>query len=213
MSAELINSIGQTLYMVFFSTIFAIIIGLPIGILLFITEKDNIAENALVNVTLNTVTNIFRSIPFVILFVAILPFTRLVAGSAVGTRAAIVPLTIAAAPFFARVSESSFREIDRGLIESSLAMGTSNFQIVSRVLIPETLPSLVQSVTTTIINLVGYSAMVGAFGGGGLGDLAIRYGYYRFQTDIMVVCVIVIVVLVQVIQLIGNIISRKIDHR
>ena len=213
MSGEIINALGQTLYMVSISTLFAVLIGLPTGIILLITEKGHISENLTINRVLDFITNILRSIPFIILLVTILPLTRLIVGKSYGTAASIVPLAISAIPFFARVAESSLREVDNGLIESSLSMGASNLQVITRVLIPESLPSLVQGITLTVINLIGYSAMAGAIGGGGLGDIAIRYGYHRSEKDVILYCVVVIVILVQTVQIIGNKISKSIDHK
>ncbi|NLY21497.1 MAG: ABC transporter permease [Tissierellia bacterium] len=213
MSGEIINALGQTLYMVSISTLLAVLIGLPTGIILLITEKGHISENLTINRVLDFITNILRSIPFIILLVTILPLTRLIVGKSYGTAASIVPLAISAIPFFARVAESSLREVDNGLIESSLSMGASNLQVITRVLIPESLPSLVQGITLTVINLIGYSAMAGAIGGGGLGDIAIRYGYHRSEKDVILYCVVVIVLLVQTVQIIGNKISKSIDHK
>lgn len=199
--------------MVFFSTIFSLIIGLPLGILLVITEKGGIWEKSMLNQTLSGIINVLRSFPFIILMILLFPLSRLIVGSTIGTKATIVPLSIAAAPFVARIIESALKEVDRGVVEASLSMGATIPQIVFKVLIPESMPSLVMGITLTIINLIGYSAMAGAIGGGGLGDLAIRYGLYRFQTDIMIVSVTIIIVLVQGIQLIGNKIAVSINKK
>ena len=206
-------SLLETLYMVFFSTIFSLLLGFPIGILLTITESNGIWEKPVLNQILNGITNILRSFPFIILMILVFPISRLIVGSTIGTKATIVPLSIAAAPFVARIIESSLKEVDNGVIEASISMGATVPQIIFRVLIPEAMPSLVMGVTLTIINLVGYSAMAGAIGGGGLGDLAIRFGLYRFQTNIMIVSVVIIIILVQGIQLIGNKIAIAINKK
>ncbi|HHV26797.1 ABC transporter permease [Anaerosalibacter bizertensis] len=209
----LIPSLLETLYMVFFSTIFSLIIGFPLGILLVITEKGGIWEKPLLNQILSGIINILRSFPFIILMILVFPLSRIIVGSTIGTTATIVPLSIAAAPFVARVIENALKEVDRGVIEASLSMGATVSQIVFKVLIPEAMPSLVMGITLTIINLIGYSAMAGAIGGGGLGDLAIRYGLYRFKTNIMVASVIIIIILVQGIQFLGNKIAISIDKK
>lgn len=206
-------SLLETLYMVFFSTIFSLLLGFPIGILLTITESNGIWEKPVLNQILNGITNILRSFPFIILMILVFPISRLIVGSTIGTEATIVPLSIAAAPFVARIIESSLKEVDNGVIEASVSMGATIPQIIFRVLIPEAMPSLVMGITLTIINLIGYSAMAGAIGGGGLGDLAIRFGLYRFQKDIMIVSVVLIIILVQGIQLIGNTIAIAINKK
>ena len=197
-------SIIQTIYMVLVSTLAALIIGFPMGILLILTEENGLIENKFIYRILDYIVNISRSIPFIILMILVFPLSRLVVGTTIGTTASIVPLSIAAAPFVARLIEGSLKEVDKGIIEAAIAMGSTPLQIVTRILIPEALPSLVSNITITLINLIGYSAMAGAIGGGGLGDLAIRYGFYRFQTDIMLASVVVIVLLVQSIQYSGN---------
>lgn len=209
----LIPSVLETLYMVFFSTIFSLIIGFPLGVLLVITEKNGIWEKSMLNQMLSGIINILRSFPFIILMILVLPLSRLIVGSSIGTTATIVPLSIAAAPFVARIIEGALKEVDKGVVESSLSMGATVPQIIFKVLIPEAMPSLVMEITLTIINLIGYSAMAGAIGGGGLGDLAIRYGLYRFKTDIMVLSVIIIIILVQSVQLVGNKIALAIDKK
>ena len=213
MSELLIPSLLETLYMVLFSTIFSILIGFPLGILLVITEKDNIWEKPLLNKILNGIINVLRSFPFLILMILVFPLSKLLVGKTIGTTATIVPLSIAAAPFVARVMESSLKEVDKGVVELSLSMGATVSQIITKVLIPEAMPSLILGITLTIINLIGYSAMAGAIGGGGLGDLAIRFGFYRFQTDIMIVSVLIIILFVQGIQYLGNRISIKINKK
>jgi len=208
-----IPSLLQTLYMVFFSTLFSLVLGFPMGILLVITEKGSIWEKPAFYRLLDGIINVLRSFPFLILMILLFPLSRLIVGKTIGTTATIVPLSIAAAPFVARVIESSLKEVDRGVIELGNSIGASVPQIIFRILIPEAMPSLIMGVTLTVINLIGYSAMAGAIGGGGLGDLAIRYGLYRFQTDIMVVSVIIIVLLVQGIQYVGNRLASKISKK
>ena len=209
----LIPSINETLYMVFISTVFTVILGLPLGILLVITREDNVLPNSKLYNSLSILINITRSIPFVILMIFIIPFTRLVVGSSIGTNAAIVPLVVAAIPFFARLVEGSILEVNPGVIEAGVSMGASPLEIVLKILIPEAMPSLVLNVTVTIINIIGYSAMAGAVGGGGLGYLAIGYGYHRFQTDVMFATVIILIILVQLIQISGNKISNSIYRK
>ncbi|NLL80871.1 MAG: ABC transporter permease [Tissierellia bacterium] len=206
-------SVLETLYMVSFSTMFSILLGFPLGVLLVISEKGSIWEKPMLNRVLNSIINLLRSFPFIILMILLFPLSKLIIGKTIGTTATIVPLSIAAAPFVARVMESSLKEVDRGVIEFSLSMGATVPQIIYKVLIPEALPSIILGVTLTIINLIGYSAMAGTIGGGGLGDLAIRYGLYRFQTDIMIVSVIIIIILVQSIQFIGNTLAAKINKK
>lgn len=205
------KSLGETCYMVIISTILATLLGLPIGVILTITGKGQILENKGINSFLGAIINATRSTPFVILMVAIIPLTRIIVGSSIGTTAAIVPLTISSAPFIARIIESSLLEIDPGIIEASLSMGASPFQIIVKVLLPEAMHSIVLGITLAIISLIGYSAMAGALGGGGLGDLAIRYGYQRFRMDIMIVTVIILIAMVQLVQSIGNLISAKLN--
>ena len=197
--------------MVFASAALATAVGMPLGVILTVTRKDHILPNAAINSVLGAVVNATRSTPFIILMVAIIPVTRMIVGSSIGTTAAIVPLTISAAPFIARIIESSLLEINPGIIEAAQAMGASPMQIIRKVLLPEALHSIVLGVTLAIISLIGYSAMAGALGGGGLGDLAIRYGYQRFQMDVMVVTVIVLIVMVQVMQSFGDWMSKKLN--
>lgn len=194
----------ETLYMVFFSTIFSMMIGFPIGILLVVTKEGNILERPTLNKILEVCINTLRSFPFIILMICVFPLSRIIVGTTIGVNAAIVPLSISAAPFVARMVEGALNEIDKGLIEASSSMGASNFTIIFKVMIPETLPHLIHGLTVTVISLIGYSAMAGTIGAGGLGDLAIRFGYQRFKTDIMIYSVIVIIVLVQLIQSFGN---------
>ena len=202
----------QTLNMVLFSTLFSLLLGLPLGILLSITceeQQGGIIPHPVLNNILGRIFNVLRSFPFIILMILLFPLSRLLIGTSIGTAATIVPLSIAAAPFVARVIESALKEVDPGVVQAARAMGSTNWQIVRKVLLPEAMPSLVSGVTLTIINLIGYSAMAGAIGGGGLGDLAIRYGYQRFRGDVMFVSVVVILVLVEIIQVIGNKISAR----
>uniref|UniRef100_UPI00402A848B methionine ABC transporter permease n=1 Tax=Veillonella magna TaxID=464322 RepID=UPI00402A848B len=209
----LIQGLGETLQMTAISTIVAMIVGIPLGVVLVITGKGHILYNKAINSTLGAVVNALRSIPFIILMVAIIPLTRLIAGTSIGTTAACVPLTIAAIPFLARLVETSIREINSGVIEAAQAMGASPFQIIRKVLLPEALPTIIDNVTVLIVNLISYSAMAGAIGGGGLGDIAIRYGYQRFQGDVMLATIIILIVLVQLIQSIGDFLSRKVNKR
>ena len=205
------SSTIETLEMVFFSTVFSVIIGLPLGIILQITDTEEhggLKPSPVINSILSRIVNIFRSFPFIILIILLMPLSRLILGTAIGTEATIVPLSIAAAPFVARSVESALKEIDPGVIQAARAMGSTNTQIIVKVMIPEAMPSLVSGVTLTIINLIGYSAMAGALGGGGLGDLAIRYGYQRFNPSYMVAAVVVILVMVELIQVVGNKISN-----
>lgn len=198
----------QTLEMVFFATLFAIIIGLPLGVLLYVTDKERgIKKMPVLNQVINRIIDIFRSVPFLVLMIVLFPLCRIIVGKAIGTEATIIPLTIAAAPFVARLVETALKEIDPGVILASQSMGSTNTQIIFKVLIPECMPALVDGVTMTIINLIGYSAMAGAIGGGGLGDLAIRYGYQRFQNDVLIASVVVILILVGIIQIAGTRIS------
>ena len=203
----------ETLNMVIAGTILATLLGLPLGIILSTTGPNQILEHPLVHRICGGFVNIGRSIPFIILMVAIIPFTRFVVGTSIGTIAAIVPLTVAAIPFVARLVDGALKEVDAGVIEAAESMGASPLEIIYKVMIPEALPALVLAITLTAVNLVGYSAMAGSIGGGGLGDLAIRYGYQRFRGDIMLATVVILVVMVQGIQMLGDAIARKLDHR
>ena len=209
----LIPSLAETLYMLVLSGFFSVLLGFPLGIVLILTEKEGLAENRFINQILNTLINILRSVPFIILVIILFPLSRLIVGTPIGTKASIVPLAISAAPIVARVTESSIKEVDRGVVELGLSLGASNFEIITRILIPEALPSIISGITLTMVNLIGYSAMVGAIGGGGLGDLALQYGHYRKKTDILIVSVIVIILLVQIVQFIGDSLSRLSDKR
>ncbi len=205
-----LNGTIETLYMVSITTIFSVIIGLAIGIVLVTTTKDGICENTKLYSILSYIINMMRSIPFIILLVFLTGFTRLILGTSIGTKASIVPLIIASIPFFARIAETTLLEVDKGLIEAAQSMGANNWQIIVHVLLAESLSSMVLNITLTIINIIGYSAMAGVIGGGGLGDLAIRYGYVRKRQDIMIITIIVLIMLVQIIQNIGNLIAKKI---
>ncbi len=200
----------NTIYMVVISTFFAVLIGLPIGVILAITDKGHIKENVKFYKILETIVNIGRSFPFAILMVALIPVTRWIVGTSLGTTASIVPLTIAAAPFVARLIETSLKEVDHAILEAVIVMGSNTWQIITKVLLPEALPSIVSGITLTIINVIGYSAMAGIVGGGGLGQVAIQYGYNRFNTFIMVVTVILLILLVQCVQWLGGYIVKSI---
>lgn len=209
----LITGTLDTLQMTVISTIMAMIIGIPLGVVLVVTSKGHILENAALNKILGAIVNATRSIPFIILMVAIIPFTRMVVGTSIGTTAACVPLTLAAIPFLARLVETSIKDIQFGIIEAAQSMGASPFQIIRKVLLPEALPTIIDNVTVLIVNLIGYSAMAGAIGGGGLGDIAIRYGYQRFQGDIMLATIIILIIMVQVIQMIGDGLSKAMNKK
>ncbi|MDU6397228.1 MAG: methionine ABC transporter permease [Veillonella sp.] len=209
----LITGTLDTLQMTVISTIMAMIIGIPFGVVLVVTSKGHILENAALNKILGAIVNATRSIPFIILMVAIIPFTRMVVGTSIGTTAACVPLTLAAIPFLARLVETSIKDIQFGVIEAAQSMGASPFQIIRKVLLPEALPTIIDNVTVLIVNLIGYSAMAGAIGGGGLGDIAIRYGYQRFQGDIMLATIIILIIMVQVIQMIGDGLSKAMNKK
>lgn len=203
----------NTVYMVVVSGLFALLIGLPLGVILAITDQGHIKENSVVYKALEMVVNIGRSFPFAILMVALIPLTRWIVGTSLGTTATIVPLTIAAAPFIARLIETNLKEIDRHILEAVVVMGSTPWQIITKVLLPEALPSIVSSITLTIINLIGYSAMAGLVGGGGLGQVAIQYGYNRFNTFIMTVTVILLILLVQFVQWIGAYAVKSINKK
>ena len=209
----LTKALGETIYMVVVSMAIASAIGVPLGVLLHTTAKGQILENMFINQTVGSVVNAVRSIPFIILMVAIIPLTRFLVGSAIGTTAAIVPLVIASIPFIGRQVETSLKEVPAGLVEAALAMGATPAQIITKVLLPEAMPGIVSQLTTVIIALVGESAMAGAIGGGGLGDLAIRYGYQRFRPEVMLATVVVLIVLVQLVQFVGNTLAKKLDKR
>ena len=209
----LLEGIRDTLYMTLASTLFGYIIGLPMGIVLTVMDKDGIRPNATVYKVLDVISNLLRSIPFIILLIVLIPFTRFVVGRSYGSTATIVPLTIAAAPYIARMVESSLKEVDAGVIEAARSMGASDFQIVTKVMLVEARTSLIVGATISLGTILGYSAMAGTVGGGGLGDIAIRYGYTRWQTDIMVVTVVLLVILFQIFQTIGMKIANRLDRR
>lgn len=210
------NATLETIVMVFTSTLFSLMLGLPLGILLCVTgsqEQGGIVPKPVLNSVVGRIVNVLRSFPFIILMILLFPLSRLIVGTSIGTVATIVPLSIAAAPFVARIIESALKEVNPGVIQAARAMGSTTWQIIWKVLIPEAMPALVAGVTLTIINLIGYSAMAGAIGGGGLGDLAIRYGYQRFRPDVMFASVVVILVLVEVVQVTGNRLSARMMAR
>lgn len=209
----LLKSVWETLLMTLASGVISLLAGLPLGLLLIATGKGSFAENRWINSLLGAVINGFRSVPFIILLVALIPVTRLIVGTSIGTWAAIVPLSIAATPYFARIAEVSLREVDPGLIEAVRAMGGSRWHLVREVLVPEALPGLTSGFTVTLVTLVGASAMAGAIGAGGLGDLAIRYGYQRFETGIMIAVVAVLIVMVCGMQWLGDRLTARLDHR
>ena len=217
MSAKLWAEIGlgiyETFYMTLASTLLGYVIGLPLGVILIITRRDGIRQNLAVNQVLGVIVNIMRSIPFLILMIAIIPFTRFVMGKSYGSTATIVPLTMAAFPVISRMVESSLVEVDGGVIEAAQAMGATPLQIIRKVYIPEATPSLISGAAIVATNILGYSAMAGSVGGGGLGAIAINYGYYRFNAEVMVVCIAIMVVLVQAMQLVGTRLSVQLDHR
>ena len=205
----LLPALLDSMYMVMVSTIFSVILGFIAAVGLIITKPRGLRPNRLVYKTLNLVVNILRSIPFIILMISIMPLTKLITGTTIGSTAAIVPLTLGAAPFAARIIESALLEVDYGIIEAAKSFGAKTHQIIFKVMLKEAMPSIVLGITLTVISIIGYSAMAGAVGGGGLGDVAQKYGYYRFQTDIMIYTVIILVVIVQVIQALGNLLYRK----
>ncbi len=209
----LMKALGETVAMVVVSMIAATAIGVPLGVLLITTAKGGVLACPVLNRILAAVVNAVRSVPFIILMVAIIPFTRLVAGTSIGTTAAMVPLTLASIPFIGRQVETSLREVPYGIVEAALAMGATPMQIVCRVYLPEALPAIVAQLTTVVIALVGESAMAGAIGGGGLGDLAIRYGYQRFRPEIMLATVVVLIALVQLVQFVGNTLAKKLNKK
>jgi len=211
MSEILIEGFNKTIIMVFFSTLFSVILGFIPAIALIVTAPKGLKPNKTVYQTLDTIINILRGFPFLILMVAIMPFTKLLIGKSIGTTAAIVPLTIAAAPFVARIIESALKEVDPGVIEAAKSFGASNTQIIFKVMLKEAVPSIISGLTLTVISIIGYSAMAGTVGAGGLGDLAVRYGYQRYQTDVMIATVIILVIIVQVLQSLGNYLYKKLS--
>ena len=209
----LLEGTRDTLYMTLVATFFGYVIGLPLGIALTVTDKNGIRPNVVIYRILDVIVNIIRSIPFLILLILVIPFTRLVVGKSYGSSATIVPLVIAAAPFIGRMVESSLKEVDHGVIEAAESMGAGTFTIIWKVLLPEARTSLLVGVTIVIGTVLGYSAMAGVVGGGGLGDIAIRYGYYRYETGMMIITMVILVALVQILQGIGMLISKKLDRR
>lgn len=205
--------VWQTVYMTFLTSLFAYVIGLPLGVALIVTDKNGLHPMRGVSAVLGWIVNIGRSIPFVILMLVITPLTRLIVGRAYGTTATIVPLVVAAAPFVARMVEQSLGEIDRGVVEAARTMGATTFEIVWKVLLPESVPSLIRGAAVTVITLVGYSAMAGALGGGGLGDIAVRYGMHRYEYDVMLLTLVLIIVIVQVIQVVFDLVAKRVDKR
>ncbi len=205
------TSFQQTLYMVFWSTLFSVILGFTPAAILTLTAPDGLRPNKIVYETLSLIVNIFRSFPFIILLVIIIPFTRFLMGKAIGTRAAIVPLTVSAIPYIARIFETSLRETDPGVIEAARSFGANDWQILFRVYIKESIPRMLNGVILLIISLVGYSAMAGTAGGGGIGDLAIRYGYQQYKTDILIVCSVILIIFVQAVQMLGNYLYKKLS--
>ncbi|VVE19080.1 DL-methionine transporter permease subunit [Pandoraea morbifera] len=208
-----VSSFWETLVMVGISGVIGAVVGVPLGVLLYLTDRNGVLQNLPVNRIVGILVNAVRSTPFIILLVAVIPFTRLIVGSSIGTMAAVVPLTIAAAPFVARLVETALREVDRGLIEAAQSMGATTGQIVMKVLLPEALPGIVAGLTITFVSLVGYSAMAGAIGGGGLGDLGIRYGYQRFLPEVMITVVLILIVFVQLVQTFGDWLVRRLSHK
>lgn len=210
---QLLQATAETFYLIGVSGLLAVVIGLPIGIVLETSAPGGLAPRPTLNRVLGVIVNVGRSLPFIILLVAILPFTRLVVGTTIGSTAVIVPLTVGAIPFFARLAEAALREVSRGKVEAALAMGASRIQVIRSVLVPESVSALIAAITTTVIALLGYSAMAGVVGGGGLGDLAYQYGYLAFRNDVTLAVVAVLVVLVTVIQVVGDRLARLFDHR
>lgn len=209
----LIEGTWATLYMTLVSTLFGYIVGLPLGIILAVTDKEGIKPNVVIYKILDFIVNLTRSVPFLILLIVVMPLTKLIVGKSYGAAATIVPLTIAAAPFIGRMVESSLKEVDKGVIEAAQSMGAGTFTVIWKVLLAEARTSLLVGVTIAIGTILGYSAMAGVVGGGGLGDIAIRYGYYRYETGIMIVTLVVLVILVQILQGIGMMLSKKLDRR
>ena len=205
----LLPALIETIYMVTVSTIFTVILGFISAVGLIVSAPRGLRPNALIYKCLNLVINVLRSFPFIILMISIFPLTKIIAGTTIGTNAAIVPLTLGAAPFAARIIETALLEVDYGIIEAAKSFGSKTHQIIFKVMVKEAMPSIVLGVTLTIINIIGYSAMAGTIGGGGLGDVAVKYGYYRFKTDIMIYTVIILIVVVQIIQALGNLLYRK----
>ena len=210
---QLLDATGETLYMVGVATALTVLLGVPLGVLLTITAPGALAPHPLLNRALGLVVNLGRSLPFIILLVLVAPVTRGIVGTTIGSTATIVPLTIGAVPFFARLVETSLREVSSGKVEAATMMGATRWDVTRKVLLPEALPGIVAGLTTTVIALIGYSAMAGAVGGGGLGATAMSYGYNRFQTDVMIAAVVLLVIVVQLVQVAGDRVARAVDHR
>ena len=209
----ILKGIQETLYMTLLSTLMGYVIGLPMGVLLAVSDKDGLKPNRVLYRILDVIANIVRSIPFLILLILLIPFTRMILGKSYGSTATVVPLVIAAGPFIARMVESSLKEVDEGVIEAARSMGASNLRIIVKVLLVEARTSLINGATIAVGTILGYSAMAGTIGGGGLGDIAIRYGYHRYQADIMVVTVVLLVILVQIFQMVGTTLANRLDKR
>lgn len=209
----ILKGIQETLYMTLLSTLMGYVIGLPMGVLLAVSDKDGLKPNRVLYRILDVIANIVRSIPFLILLILLIPFTRMIVGKSYGSTATVVPLVIAAGPFIARMVESSLKEVDEGVIEAARSMGASNLRIIVKVLLVEARTSLINGATIAVGTILGYSAMAGTIGGGGLGDIAIRYGYHRYQADIMVVTVVLLVILVQIFQMVGTTLANRLDKR
>ena len=209
----ILKGIQETLYMTLLSTLMGYVIGLPMGVLLAVSDKDGLKPNRVLYRILDVIANIVRSIPFLILLILLIPFTRMIVGKSYGSTATVVPLVIAAGPFIARMVESSLKEVDEGVIEAARSMGASNIRIIVKVLLVEARTSLINGATIAVGTILGYSAMAGTIGGGGLGDIAIRYGYHRYQADIMIVTVVLLVILVQIFQMIGTTLANRLDKR
>lgn len=207
----ILKAFNETVFMTFYSTIFSVILGFILSVILTISAEDGLRPNKIIYKVLDVIINILRSFPFIILMVFIIPLTRAIVGTSIGKEAAIVPLTFAAAPFVARIIESSLREVDKGVIEAAKSFGASDFQIIFKVMLKEAVPSIVSGLTLTIISIIGYSAMAGTVGGGGLGYLAVSYGYQRFQKDVMIVTVIILIIIVQALQMLGNYLYKKLN--
>ncbi|MFK0299195.1 methionine ABC transporter permease [Brevundimonas sp. NPDC090276] len=211
--AEIGRATVDTLLMLGGSLVLTVILGVPLGVLLYLSGKGRLAANPVLNTLLSLIVNVLRSVPFIILLIVMLPVTVLLVGTSLGVAGAIPPLVVGAAPFFARLVETALREVDKGVVEATQAMGGSTFQIVTRALLPEAMPGIIAGATVTAIALVSYTAMAGVVGAGGLGDLAVRFGYQRFQTDVMVVTVVLLLILVQILQMIGDRLVAKVSHR
>lgn len=207
----ILKAFNETVFMTFYSTIFSVILGFILAVILTSSAEDGLRPNKIIYKVLDVIINILRSFPFIILMVFIIPLTRAIVGTSIGKEAAIVPLTFAAAPFVARIIESSLREVDKGVIEAAKSFGASDFQIIFKVMLKEAVPSIVSGLTLTIISIIGYSAMAGTVGGGGLGYLAVSYGYQRFQKDVMIVTVIILIIIVQALQMLGNYLYKKLN--